>query len=141
VQIEARPYDADMTGAERAAIAARVSLVDEGIVVWRELPVCTPASIRTMWAEAERLLAGCQPCVFVFDLREALPPDAPAREALRACAREMVKASGHFSVVLGDRFILGVISRLVAYAAGYHQSSFHRSVDAAIAEARRVLSA
>ena len=141
MQLEARPYEADMTDGERAAIAARVALVDEAIIVWRELPVCTPPSLAVMWNESKRLLHDDTRCVFIFDLREAMIPDARAREALRGYGRRIIGESRHVAAVLGKHVVIGVVARLIAYASGYHDTTFHPTVDAAIAEARRVLAA
>jgi hypothetical protein len=56
--IEARPYGPRLTAAERETLRSQVSLLDDGIVSWREAPVTTTYQID---AYAERLAELVQP--------------------------------------------------------------------------------
>ena len=112
VTIENRSYGADASDEERRAIAERVSMICDGIVLWKEIPVQSVFSIDTMERHAQELTDGLQAYSRVVDLSEAARPNAHVRRRLR----DMVAAEGrlqHLALFTQKNVLINVAIQFV----------------------------
>ena len=68
---------------ERAAIAERVSLVGDGVLLWREVPVPSLVAVEIMAEKVQELTQGLDAYTRVVDLSESARPNAKVRRRLR----------------------------------------------------------
>ena len=68
---------------ERAAIAERVSLVGDGVLLWREVPVPSLLAVEIMAEKVQELTQGLDAYTRVVDLSESARPNAKVRRRLR----------------------------------------------------------
>ena len=117
-QLERRPYGEDSTEEQIAALRERVSLLEPGILLWREIPMHTQFTIKTFEDELNRGSREHGARLLLIDIAEASVPNAEIREALRHLVRRLL--SGPFdrlAVATGRNFFLTVSARFVLGAA------------------------
>jgi hypothetical protein len=83
VHLEQRAYGPASTPEECDAIAERVSLIEERVLLMGEMPVQSPFSINLMFDRLEALARDWDRFAYVVDLAEARRPDAETRAALK----------------------------------------------------------
>lgn len=83
MKFEHRSYEADASEEECQAMADRVSMLSEGILLWEEMPVQSVYSVNVMEARAKELTNDLKTYARVVDLSEAARPDAQVRRRLR----------------------------------------------------------
>jgi hypothetical protein len=138
-EIARRAFGPDAAPEERAAIAARVSVIGDQLLLVHEIPVQTPFSVGIMCDRIEALAAGWERFAYVLDVRESSRPDAETRAALRARIRRISARLAIVSAVVGGNRLMRAMVRVVGYSMGLENMSVHSSREEAIAEARRVL--
>ena len=84
VELEQRPYGPESTREEREAIADRVSVVDDRILLIHEVPVQSPFSVKLMFDRFQALAHDWDRFAYVVDLTEAKRPNPETRAALKA---------------------------------------------------------
>lgn len=139
LQIEEGHGGPDATTPERRAIEERVTVVEPGIVLMREISVQTPFSIDVMHDRAEALCEGWPRLAMVVDLRDARRPNAITRQALRRRIGRLAPRVVHTAFIVGINRIMAAMAKLVGVSFGYRSVSLHDTVDDAIEEARRAL--
>jgi hypothetical protein len=138
-EIEDRAYGPDLTPDERAAIAARVSIAQPGVVLYREMRVVSPASLTVMFDALDALIATfAGSFTHVLELSATRRPDAASRATLRKRVAQFQPRVRHVCVVLGGDVVMNAIARLVSYSLGFRSVTFHDSLEDAMAEAVRV---
>jgi hypothetical protein len=137
-EIEDRVYGPGLTPEERAAIAARVSLVQPDIVVCREMPRLSPTSMSILFDTIEAQIATLAGSfVLVLDISQTRRPDAPTRATLRRRGADLLPRVRHTCVVLGGDVLMNAVARLVLYSLGYRPVTFHDSLEGAMVDAVR----
>lgn len=138
IEIEARPYGPGSTEAEREALRNCASLVEEGIVLFRAVPVPTRFQLDLAFDRIEELMAKGPKFALIIDLSRGQRPSAEVRAHLR---HRFSSLSGlaHTSVYVGPNFVLTVAARFVLHGAGHSSVTFHRRYEDAVEAARRAL--
>jgi hypothetical protein len=139
VELEPRAYGSESTREEAAAIAERVSIVDEGILLLREIPVQSPFSVNIMFDRFETLARDWDRFAYVADLTEAKRPDAETRAVLKGRALRLKFRVTHVAIAVGNNLLMRAMARLFAYGMGFASVGIHATRAEAIEEARRVM--
>ena len=137
--MEQRAYGPESTREETAAIADRVSIVDEGILLLQEIPVQSPFSVNVMFDRVAMLARDWDRFTYVVDLTEAKRPDPETRAVLKERALRFKLRVTHVSIVVGDNLLMRAMARLFAYGMGLPSVGIHETRAEAIEEARRVM--
>jgi hypothetical protein len=139
VQLEQRAYGPVSTREETAAIADRVSIVDDGILLLQEIPVQSPFSVNIMFDRFETLARDWDRFAYVVDLTEAKRPDPETRAVLKERVLRVKLRVTHVAVAVGNNLLMRAMARLFAYGMGLASVSIHATRAEAIEEARRVM--
>ena len=137
--MEERAYGPESTREETAAIADRVSIVDEGILLLQEIPVQSPFSVNVMFDRFEMFARDWDRFAYVVDLTDAKRPDAETRAVLKERALRVKLRVTHVAVVVGNNLLMRAMARLFAYGMGMESVGIHETRAEAIEEARRVM--
>jgi hypothetical protein len=136
VTIEARRYGPDSTSEDIEALRSRVCVLDDRIVLLREIPVQSPFSIGIMSARLQELVEPWDWFDEIVDLREAHRPDAATREALRGMLRMIRPRLRHFHIVVGRNIVIAAMAKLVCYASDIQTITLHSDIPTALEAAR-----
>lgn len=132
-----RSYGTDSTEAERAAIAARVSVAGDHILLIREIPVQSPFSVSLMFDRLDELTRGWDRFGYIADLTEAKRPDAETRAILKERVMRINPRVAHVAIVVGGNLIMRAMARLFAHGMGLESISVHPTLAEAIEETAR----
>jgi hypothetical protein len=139
VELEQRAYGPASTREETAAIADRVSIVDEGILLMHEIPVQSPFSVNIMFDRFEALARNWDRFAYVVDLTEAKRPNPETRVVLKERALRVKLRVTHVAVAVGNNVLMRAMARLFLYGMGLGSVGIHATRVEAIEEARRVM--
>ena len=139
MELAPHAYGPGATREESEAIADRVSIVGERILLIYELPVQTPFSVDLMFDRIERLARAWDRFSYVVDLTEAKRPDPETRTVLKARVLRLLPRVTHVAIAVGDNLLMRAMARLFAYGMGLPSVGIHSTRAEAIEEARRVM--
>jgi hypothetical protein len=139
VELEHRPYGPESTCEEREAIADRVTVVDDRVLLIDELPVQSPFSVKLIFDRFRALAQDWDRFAYVVDLTEAKRPDPETRAELKTQTLGISPRVTHLAVVVGDNLVMRAMARLFAYGMGFTKMSTHATRAEAIEEARRAM--
>jgi hypothetical protein len=139
VELEQRTYGPESTREETTAIADRVSIVDDGILLLHEMPVQSPFSVNIMFDRFETLARDWNRFAYVVDLTEAKRPDPETRAVLKERALRLKLRVAHVAIAVGNNLLMRAMARLFAYGMGFASVGIHATRAEAIEEARRVM--
>jgi hypothetical protein len=137
-EIEARPYGPESSEAELDALRNRVSLVEDGILLFRAVPVPTPFQLDLSFDEIEELTEGMSSFALIIDLTEGQRPSAEVRACLRERFSRLTRLA-HTSLFVGPSFVLTVAARFVLRGSGHQSVTIHRRHEDALEAARVAL--
>ena len=135
VELAERAYGPESTRQESEAIADRVSIVGERVVLMCEVPVQSPFSVNLMFDRLETLARDWDRFTYVADLTQAKRPDAETRAALRSRVARVRARVRHVAIVVGNNLIMRAMARLFAHGMGLSSVSIHATRAEAIQEA------
>ena len=139
MELAPHAYGPGATREESEAIADRVSIVDERVLLIYELPVQSPFSVDLMFDRIERLARAWDRFVYVVDLTAAKRPGPETRAVLKARVLRLLPRITHVAIVVGDNLLMRAMARLFAYGMGLPSVGIHATRAEAIEEARRVI--
>ena len=139
VELEQRPYGPESTREECEAIADRVTVVDDRILLMHEVPVQSPFSVKLMFDRLQSLAQQWDRFAYVVDLTEAKRPNPETRAALKTQTLGINPRVTHLAVAVGDNLLMRAMARLFAYGMGFTNVSTHATRAEAIEEARRAM--
>jgi len=139
VELAPHAYGPGATREETEAIADRVSIVDERVLLMYELPVQSPFSVNLMFDRVEHFARAWDRFAYVVDLTEAKRPDPETRAVLKARAIRLLPRITHVAVAVGDNLLMRAMARLFAYGMGLPSVGIYATRAEAIEEARRVM--
>jgi hypothetical protein len=139
VELAPHAYGPGATREESDAIADRVSIVGEQVLLIYELPVQSPFSVDVMFDRIERLARAWDRFAYVIDLTEAKRPDPETRAVLKARVLRLLPRVTHVAIAVGDNLLMRAMARLFAYGMGLASVGIHATRAEAIEEARRVM--
>ena len=134
-----REYGPESTPEERQAIADRVSVVDTGILLIREMPIQSPFSVHLMYDRIETLTQDWDRFAYVVDLTEAKRPNPETRVALKERSLRIIRRISHVAIVVGTNELMRIMARLFAYGMGLASVSIHATSAEGIERARRAM--
>jgi len=134
-----RPYGPESTREEREAIADRVSVVEDRLLLIDEVPVQSPFSVKLMFDRFRALAHGWDRFAYVVDLTDAKRPNPETRAMLKAQFLAISPRVIHLAVAVGDNLLMRAMARLFAYGMGLTNVSIHATRAEAIEEARRAM--
>src|SRR5687767_7000554 len=82
VDIESREYGPDITVEEREMMLARIFVVEPGIIILRELPIATVASIKLMTGRVTELGHSWPSFILIVNVLGGTRPTAEVRAAI-----------------------------------------------------------
>src|SRR4051812_19386631 len=139
VELAQRAYGPESTREESDAITGRVSVIDERVLLMREVPIQSPFSVDLMFNRVEAL-AGSWDCFsYVADLTEAKRPGPETRAALKDRVLRISPRVRHTAIVVGSNLLMHAMARLFAYGMGLKSVSIHATLEEAIEEAARAM--
>lgn len=138
MSIEARPYGPGSSDEERAALRARVSRIEDRVLLFRAVPVPTPFQLDLSFDRIEELTAAMDGFALIVDLTEGRRPSAEVRAHLRHRFSRLTRLA-HTSIFVGPSFVLTVAARFVLRGAGRGSLTIHRRYEDALEAARRGL--
>jgi hypothetical protein len=139
MELERRPYGPDCTPAEREAIRARVQLVEDGIVLAREMPVASTYSLELMFERECELAARFERFALVVDVSDTAAPGAEERAKIKQLALAIPGLVG-IHVVTGKNVAVNVVAKmLMGLLFRNVKPNVYGSVEQALAAARRNL--
>jgi hypothetical protein len=139
VELAPHAYGPGATREESEAIADRVSVVGERLLLLYELPVQSPFSVNLMFDRVERLARTWDRFSYVVDLTEAKRPDPETRAVLKGRVFALLPRVTHVAIAVGDNLLMRAMARLFAYGMGLPSVGIHSTRAEAIEEARRVM--
>jgi hypothetical protein len=139
VELVQRPYGPESTREEREAIADRVSVVDDRILLLHEVAVQSPFWVKLMFDRFRTLAHDWDRFAYVVDLTEAKRPNPETRAALKAQILGFSPRVAHLAVTVGDNLLMRAMARLFAYGMGLTNVTIHATRAEAIEEARRAM--
>ena len=139
VELAQRAYGPESTREESDAIAGRVSVIGERVLLMRELPVQSPFSVALMFDRLEALAAPWDSFSYVADLTEAKRPGPDTRAALKERVLRISPRVRHVAIVVGGNLLMQAMARLFAYGMGLKSVGVHVSRAEAIEEAARAM--
>jgi len=139
VELGQRPYGPESTREEREAIADRVSVVEDRILLIHEVPVQSPFSAKLMFDRFRALAHGWDRFAYVVDLTDAKRPNPETRAVLKAQFLAISPRVIHLAVAVGDNLLMRAMARIFAYGMGLTNVSIHATRAEAIEEARRAM--
>jgi hypothetical protein len=139
VELGQRAYGPESTREEIDAIADRVSVVDERILLMHEIPVQSPYSVKLMFDRVETLARNWDRFAYIVDLTEAKRPSPETRAALKERVLRISSRVRHVAVVVGNNLLMRAMARLFAFGMGLSSVGIHTTRAEAIEEARRVM--
>jgi hypothetical protein len=134
LEIGQRAYGPDSTADETAAIASRVSVVGERVLLVHEIPVQSPFSINLMFDRIEDLTRDWDRFSYIADLTAARRPDPETRAALKRRVLGISPRVAHVGIVVGNNLLMRAMARLLAHGMGLLSVSVHATVPEAIEE-------
>jgi hypothetical protein len=123
---------------ERERLIERVQVVEERIIRYREVPVQTPATIRLLVGEMERLSAGWPSFAEVLDLSASERPDAATRAELKRQIAKLAPRMRICAVVVKNNVVMRAMARFFGATMGL-KISLHETEQEAMEAARRAL--
>jgi hypothetical protein len=139
VELGQRGYGPESTPEERAAIEARVSVLEDHVLLLHELPIQSAFSVNLMFDRFDALAKDWDRFSYVIDLTEARRPDAATRFALKSRVLRLSPRVLHMSAAVGGNAVMRAMARLVAHAMGLPSVSVHATRAQAIEEVRRAM--
>ena len=139
MELELHAYGPESTREESEAIADRVSVIDEGILLLHELPIQSPFSVNLMFDQMEHLAREWGRFAYIVDLTKAKRPDPETRAALKARVLRVRPRIVHIAVAVGDNLLMRAMARLFAHGMGLASVGVHATRAEAIEEARRAM--
>ena len=136
VNIQQRAYGPDASPDEIDAIASRVSVLEDRILLIHEIPTQSPFSINLMFDRVEDLADGWSRFSYVADLTEARRPNPETRAALKARVRSLGPRLNHVAIAVGNNLLIRAMARLFAHGMGLSSLSVHATRAEAIEGAR-----
>ena len=100
--IEPRPYGPDSAAAELAELRERVWRVEDGLFMFKEVPVQTTFTLDLLFDRLEELTQGLERFAYVVDLRGVKRPGPEVRETLRLRVGRLNPRLAHVGVVVGS---------------------------------------
>jgi hypothetical protein len=126
-------------GFDVETLRSRVTLVQERLVLFREIPFQTPRTVDVMFDRLEELTEPWPTFVVVLDLRGIERPGAEARQQLLARMRSVHSRFAHLAVAVGADPVLRAVAKVVAVTLGFSSTSFHATLEQAMDAAHRAL--
>jgi len=125
VEIAQRAYGPGSSREESDAIADRVSVIGERVLLMREIPVQSPFSVAVMFDRLETLAREWDQFSYIADLTEATRPGPETRAALKDRVLRISPRVTHAAMVVGGNLIMQAMARLFAYGMGLRHVSIH----------------
>jgi hypothetical protein len=135
MELAGRAYGPESNPSERDAIADRVSVVGDRLLLLREVPVQSPLSVNLMFDRMETLAREWDRFGYVVDLSEAKRPDPETRAVLKDRVLRVNTRLAHVAIVVGNNLIMRAMARLFAHGMGLASVSIHATRAEAIQEA------
>jgi hypothetical protein len=139
MELGERAYGPGSTPEERAAIEARVQILEDRILLLHEIPIQTSFSVNLMFDRFDALAKDWDRFGYVLDLTDAHRPDVETRTALKARVLRFSSRVQHMSVAVGGNLVMRAMARLVAHAMGLPSVSVHATRAQALEEVRRAM--
>jgi len=138
-ELERRKYFKDSTEEEIEALRARVTILEDKIVLLKEIPVVTPFSIDTLFAKMKEISSSFDACGFLIDLTDTGMPDAISRRQLNSQFKLALSNVKHVSFVTGKNFIINTAARFVMHQTNLKSYSVNKTLEEGVLEIKKVL--
>ena len=132
VEIEAKTYGPDSTPEEVAALRARVSHVEPGYILYREIPCASEFHLNLLFDRVEELAQahGCH--YMLVDLSESRRPNAEQRRQLKQRLKSLGEAI-HAAAIFTEKNVLLTTAARFVVAGVPQRVTVHRTRQQAVA--------
>jgi hypothetical protein len=135
IDVEARDYaPGDVTAELRDALAARLTMRPDGIIIWREVPRASLTTIKLFLEIFRERTMDIASYSLVVDIAGTSIPNSATREALGKFfrgEREKARLNG-LAYVTGKNFIINAAARFVAASIGVRPVTVSRDLSEAL---------
>jgi len=115
---EAVPYTENIPHGVDEAIRARVSLMEDDIIYFNEIPIPSVFSIDIVFDAIHKLALEKTKCAILINLISCIPPGAVARKHINKRFRELgenTESIKHVAYYTGRNFIINTAAKFVMY--------------------------
>jgi len=134
MDIENRKYGPDSSEEELKTLRERVEILEEGILLFREVPVPSPFTIEYLISWADQLAAEWDSYTIVIDLTEASRPSAEERDSIRRVIGSLSRMN-HLAIMTGGNILLNVAVRFIMSGIEGTKVTVHGTMEEALREA------
>jgi hypothetical protein len=131
VILEERPYGPDSTAEEIKAIRECICLYNDGIVMYKEVPVQSVFQLDLFMEKIREITTDLASFDMLIDLTEANRPSPEIRTHLKKCFNELEKLR-HVAVFTGQNFMLNIAAKFVLSSCGIRSYSVHKKLEEAL---------
>lgn len=121
------------------AIRARVSMIEEKILLYREISDMIQFSVKLMFNELLRLSNQFDSCGYLINLEETKVPDALTRRKISEAFDETLINVKHVCFVTGRNFIINTAARFAIYQTNVKSFSIHKYEEEALKKLKNIL--
>ena len=126
-------------GVDEESLRARITLVRDRLVLFREIRCQTPRTIDVMFDKLQELIQPWPTFVEVLDLRGIKRPDVEARRQLLLRMRHLHPRVVHLAVAVGANPVLRALAKVFAVTLGFPSASFHETLEQAMDAGHKAL--
>ena len=136
MEIAERAFGPDSTADEIDAIASRVSIIGDRILLMHEIPVQSSFSVNVMFDRMDELSREWDRFSYIADLNAARRPDPETRATLKERVLRISPRVSHAAIVVGNNLLMRAMARVFAYGMGLRSVSVHATLAEAVEETR-----
>jgi len=129
---EKRPYNEDSTPEEIQAIKDNISIYNENIIFYDEIPIVSPFSIKISFDQIELLSKQLDRYGLLVDIRNTKRPDAMTRRAINGRFVKLCEDIEHVAFCTGSNFLINTAARFILHQTNLNSFSINKTIEEAI---------
>jgi len=139
LKLEKKKYNEDASPEIIKLIKSRVTIVEDNIILLKEIPTASPFSVKIIFDEIEKLSSKFNTCGYLIDLNESNIPDSETRQHINERFKNAVSNVQHVSFVTGKNFIINTAARFVMYQTKLKSFSICKTLDEGVLKIKEAI--
>ncbi len=136
--IEKKKYDHSASEQVKEAMRKRVTIFQDKIILYDEIPIFSPFSIEIMFSEMTKLANQFNECAYIIDISETQLPDAETRRILNKKFKETLNNVKHVAFVTGKNFIINTAAKFVMFQTNLDSFSINKTREEAVENIKKI---
>lgn len=116
----------------------RVTIFQDKIILYDEIPIFSPFSIEIMFSEMTKLANQFNECAYIIDISETQLPDAETRRILNKKFKETLNNVKHVAFVTGKNFIINTAAKFVMFQTNLDSFSINKTREEAVENIKKI---